>query len=295
MTDEDSTGELPGDLTDDIAVMESRQGELDAMRKVDQPVTIESMVADLRELGVTPGETLFVHSSQSALGWVCGGPQAVCEALQRTVTESGTVVLPTFCGQNSDPAVWEQPPVPESWIDTVCEHRPAYRPEVTPSHSVGSVPEVFRQYPDAVRSRHPIYPFAAWGADAVEITADHSYDDGLGDGSPLAALYDRNARVLLLGTDHSTSTSLHLAEYRADYPTSRTRTDVPIVRDGERVQITIEEQETSTDDFPAVGSAYEAAHEINEGTVGAADCKLLDQASLVDFAIDWFETNRSDG
>lgn len=296
MTDEPSTtGELPGALDEDeVDVLPSRQGELDAMRQVEEPVTVDSMVADLHELGVEAGETLFVHTAQSALGWVCGGPQAVCEALQRAVTEEGTVVLPTFCGQNSDPAVWEQPPIPDEWVDIVLENRPAYRPEVTPSHSVGSVPEVFRQYPGAVRSRHPIYPFAAWGADAEAIVAEHSYDDGLGDGSPLAELYDREARILMLGTDHTTNTSLHLAEYRADYPAGRTTTDVPILQDGERVRIEIEEQETSTDDFPDVGSAFEDEHEVVEGTVGAADCKLLDQPALVDFAVDWFEQHRTE-
>lgn len=294
MPDEaDDSGGLPGELDEDeVDVLPSREGELDAMRSVDRPVTIDSIVADLRALGIEPGETLFVHASQSAIGWVCGGPQAVCEALQRAVTERGTVVVPTFCGQNSDPADWEQPPIPDAWEEVVLANRPAYRPEVTPSHGVGSVPEVFRQYPGSVRSRHPIYPFAAWGAAADAIVAEHSYEDGLGEGSPLAELYDRDARVLMLGTDHSTNTSLHLAEYRAEYPAGRTVTDVPILRDGQRVRIEIEEQETSTDDFPDVGAAFEAEHEVVAGTVGAADATVLDQPALVDFAVDWFEAHR---
>lgn len=47
-------------------------------------------------------------------------------------------------------------------------------------------------------------------------------------------LYDRDGRVLLLGTDHGTNTSLHLAEYRADYPKERTGDGGPVLIDGER-------------------------------------------------------------
>jgi aminoglycoside 3-N-acetyltransferase len=34
----------------------------------------------------------------------------------------------------------------------------------------------------------------------------------------LSRLYDLDGSVLLLGVDHDNNTSLHLAEYRADWP-----------------------------------------------------------------------------
>ena len=46
------------------------------------PVTIPSLLADFTALGIVPGMTLLLHSSLSALGWVCGGPVAVILALE---------------------------------------------------------------------------------------------------------------------------------------------------------------------------------------------------------------------
>ena len=51
--------------------------ESEIIQQTERPVTRQSIVADLRELGVKPGMTLLVHSSLSSLGWVCGGAQAV--------------------------------------------------------------------------------------------------------------------------------------------------------------------------------------------------------------------------
>ena len=46
-------------------------------------ITISSLTADLRALGVTPGMNLMVHCAFKSLGqWVCGGPEALILALE---------------------------------------------------------------------------------------------------------------------------------------------------------------------------------------------------------------------
>ena len=56
---------------------------------------------------------------------------------------------------------------------------------------------------------------------ASHIVDDHSLDFGLGESSPLARIYDLNGFVLLLGASHGSNTSMHLAEYRANFPTRK--------------------------------------------------------------------------
>lgn len=260
--------------------------------RVSEPVTVESLVSDFRDIGLEGGDVVLVHSSLSSIGWVSGAAQAVVEALQRVLTDAGTLVVPTHTPQNSDPSEWSNPPVPESWYERIVETRPAYRPRVTPTQGVGAIPECLRNYPGAHRSAHPLYSFAAWGADARSVVADHTYAYSLGEQSPLQAVYDRDGLVLLLGVGHSVNTSLHLAEYRADLGRqARTRTG-PVLEDGERVLVEYEDIEKDTDDFPDVGDAFESAVGASVGSVGAAESRLLDQRPLVDFATDWFEANR---
>ncbi|WP_396612846.1 aminoglycoside N(3)-acetyltransferase [Haloferax sp. S1W] len=266
--------------------------EADAIEQVDEPLTVSSLASDLRDLGVGAGDTLLVHASLSSLGWVSVGPTAVVDALQTVLTDSGTLVMQTHTGQYSDPEVWQNPPVPDDWVQTIRDTRPPFRPEVTPTRGMGAVPECFRNYPGVVRSGHPVYSAAAWGADAEEIVADHSIDHGLGEKSPIARVYDQDGDVLHLGTGYSTNTSLHLAEYRADFEKEYTTLSAPILRDGERVVIEYDDLETSTDDFEELGADFEADVGVTEGTIGAATCKLMDQPALVDFAVEWFEANR---
>jgi aminoglycoside 3-N-acetyltransferase len=79
------------------------------------PVTRESLAADLGRLGVRPGSVLLAHSSLSALGWVCGGAQAVIEALLDALGPQGTLVVPAHTTGNSEPSQWRNPPMPEDW------------------------------------------------------------------------------------------------------------------------------------------------------------------------------------
>jgi aminoglycoside 3-N-acetyltransferase len=259
-----------------------------------EPVTVDSLTNDLRALGLESGQTVLVHGSLSALGWVCGGAPAVVDALQHVVTAEGTIVMPTHSPGNRDPADMEHPPVPDSWYETIREQMPPYRPASTPTQGMGAIAECFRSYPDVRRSAHPQLSFAAWGADAAFVTDNHTCEYSLGEESPLARVYDLDGDVLFLGTTHATNTSLHLAEYRADIPLGTETCGGAVCVDGEREWIEWDDLAIGDEDFPDCGVAFEEEHPaaVERGEVGTGDAKLLSQRQLVDFAVEWFEANR---
>ena len=182
------------------------------------PVTHGRIVMDLRRLGVREGDVLLTHTSLSSAGWICGGAETLIRALIEALGEDGTLVMPAYSGNYSEPDGWEAPSVPEGWRGVIRESMPGWDPALTPTWGIGRVPELFRHFPGARRSVHPLHSFAALGARADVITARHVLEDGLGAGSPLGRVYELRGRVLLIGCGHGSNTSLHLAEHRAEWP-----------------------------------------------------------------------------
>lgn len=257
-------------------------------------VTARSLGRDLRSLGVLEGSTLLVHSSLSALGWVCGGAHAVVTALETAVGTTGTLVMPTFSGQLSDPATWRNPPAPREWWDTIREELPAYDEARTATRGMGAVAECFRTGRDVLRSPHPQNSFAASGPKAAHIVGEHALDHRFGDGSPLARIYDVDGWVLLLGIGFAKNTSFHLAENRADYAGRRTLTrSVPVPHEGRTRWTTCADIELYEEDFEPMGRwCLDRLPEARTGKVGDAEAVLFPQRPFVDLAVDWLLAHR---
>ena len=266
--------------------------EYKAVQQADRPRTRQSLADDLRRLGLAPGMTVIVHSSLSGLGWVCGGPVAVVQALLDVLTPDGTLVMPAHTGEYSEPSYWGRPPVPESWWQEIRNTMPAFDPTITPTRGMGRIAEAFRSFPGVLRSRHPQVSFTAWGRHAAFVTAYHSYDYGLGEGSPLARIYDLNGHVLLLGVDHGNNTSIHLAEYRA--PGGKPlQQGAPILDEqGRRVWRILEDIETDSDPFAELGAEFDRTGATVLGLVGSAEARLMRQRAVVDFAAPWIGAQR---
>ena len=258
------------------------------------PFTRSTLARDLRHLGVDEDATLVVHSSLSRLGWVAGGAHAVVLALLDTVGPGGTLVMPTHSGSLSDPGDWQNPPVPESWWHIIRDETPAFDPLLTPTRGMGLIPECFRHVDGVRRSGHPLYSFAAHGPHRDAVVDGHRLEDGLGEGSPLARLYELDAQVLLLGVGHDNNTSLHLGEHRAALPSRRFITQrAPVLVDGARRRAEWNELETDESDFEQLGADFAVHGQQRTGRVGVGAAHLMDQRSLVDFAVEWFTAHRN--
>lgn len=257
------------------------------------PLTVDLIAEQLAACGLEAGQTVLVHSALSRLGWVTGGPVTVVQALLRVLTPTGTLMMPTHTSDNSEPSYWQNPPVPEAWWPVIREHSPAFDPAITPTRKMGALVECFRSWPGVLRSGHPTCSFAALGPHAAFLTNDHRLESTLGEHSPLARLYDLDGYILLLGVDHGNNTSLHLAEYRAEWPSkSYEQQGSAVYVNGERRWVTYAQLALDDADFSTVGDQYEAEHAIPRGQVGRAQVRFMKQRPLIDYAVGWFERHR---
>lgn len=257
------------------------------MAKTDRPITSDSMKRDLAKMGLREGDTVIVHSSLKALGYVVGGSVAVVAALLDAVGPEGTIVTPSHSYGHSDPATWTSPPVQPEWLDTIREHLPSFDPQTTPTTKMGRIVETFRTWPGTLRSRHPETSFCANGKNAEVVTANHSYDMLQGNQSPLARIYDLDGKVLLMGVGYDRNTSFHLAEYRID-ETPLKKSHTLVDENGSREFRTTEQIDNMNDAWLLeLGDAFEQSRRVSVAKVGQAESRLFSQREAVDFAQTW--------
>jgi Aminoglycoside N3''-acetyltransferase len=265
--------------------------ESDIIKQTKLPITVGRMRHDLHQLGVQEEDHLIVHSSLSSLGWVCGGAQAVVQALLQVVGAEGTLVMPAQCGDWSDPAEWGHPPVPQEWVPVIYNEMPAFDPAVTPTRGMGRIAELFRTYPGTLRSDHPQVSFCANGKYAEYITSGHPLTPQFGEASPLGKLYAAGAKVLMLGVGFDSCTSLHLAETRlSGMPTKKMGTAMLV--NGQRSWKWFMDYAYDSGDFEELGRHFEDQGTIRRGQVGYAECMLFDMKEAVDYAGDWLAKHR---
>lgn len=247
----------------------------------------------LIKVGVDKGQTVMVHTSLSSLGYVCGGAQAIIEALMECVGDEGTIMMPTQSWKNLDPETgvyWQEP---REWWNVIRENIPAYDKRITPTNTMGSVAEMFRQWHGTLRSDHPARSVAAWGHYAEYLTKNHDLSNIFGEGSPIGRPYELDGYVLLIGVGYDKNTSLHLADVRAEYPSKHmVNESSAVIEGGKRVWKSYETLAVDGEDFSAIGEAFEQTGQVKHTQLGNGILSMMSQRALVDFAVKWIGENR---
>lgn len=140
----------------------------------------DQLLHDLKALGVKEGDAVLVHSSMKALGTKLT-PEEVIDALQESVGEKGTLLMPALTYENVSG-----------------EHR-VFDSGSTPP-CIGLLPTVFWKQPGVECSLHPTHSVCARGALAHRLTVGHQMDDtAVGPHSPFMQLAVVGGKLLFIG------------------------------------------------------------------------------------------------
>ncbi|VEU81087.1 aminoglycoside N(3)-acetyltransferase [Haploplasma axanthum] len=254
------------------------------------PRTLESLVLDLKKFDIDYDDTVIVHVSQSSIGWILGGTETLYKAILKVIGPLGTIVVPTQTMDNSDPKDWVAPAVPESWHQEIRDLMPAYDKKTTKTRSMGSFSEYIRVHPDSERSSHPQVSFAAIGFHAKKIVKKHELTPKFGMDTPLGAIYRLGgAKILMIGTDMTTCTGLHLSEALSENFKEKEISSCAMIVDNKRKWVSYEDKNYNSDAFSVIYDEYKKKVNITEGFVGSGSTKVLDFNNLIDFGKSFYD------
>jgi aminoglycoside 3-N-acetyltransferase len=215
----------------------------------------------LRELRID-ADPVVVHASFRSIGPVEGGPVGLIEALRATLGPHRTLVMPSMSDDDDHP----------------------FDPHATPCRAMGVVADTFWRLPGVIRSDNPA-SFAAVGPLAKEITAPHPIAPPHGLDSPVGRVCALGGAVLLLGIDHSSNTTVHLAETIARVP-YRVRHSAMIVRDGAPVRYEYDESDHCCEKFNLLDAWLRERGLQVEGGVGHGRARLVKSSDVVRVAVE---------
>lgn len=153
----------------------------------------EQLKACLKEMGLSPSDSIMVHSSMKSIGAVEGGADTVIDAFLEYFSD-GLLMTPAH--------TWTQ----------MSEEHSLFDPAAEPA-CVGIIPNLFLQRPGVVRSLHPTHSIAAYGSAAAAYVQG---EEACRTPCPPGGCWDRlrsiHAKILLIGVTHARNTYIHSIE-----------------------------------------------------------------------------------
>jgi len=257
-------------------------------RKTEDPaiMTRQRIARELAVLGVGTGDVICVHVSMASLGLVIGGPRAVIEGLIDSVGGAGTLMMPAYSGDLSDPAEWRHPAIPPQMIEDIREAIPAYDRNTTPTRGMGTVAEYFRCYPGVRRSPHPQSSFTALGPQAETLTLEHPFDNRFGPTSPLGRLREQHGKVILLGAPYDSVSLFHMTQHLVG-GAQVVEKSAPVVQHGVRSWVKYRDIDYPIDWFEDGVRHLIATGIATRGLIGNANCVIFNAGLAVEELVKW--------
>ena len=162
-------------------------------------VTKEELIRQLRDMGITPTDTVLIHTSLRAVGQVEGGAEGFLDAFC-TYLKDGLFLVPTHTWNN------------------VNAEQPVYDVSTTVP-CIGTVPRIAAFRKDGIRSLHPTHSIWAYGKTAEEYVRG---EENAASPGPVGFCWDRladvGAKILLIGVGHDRNTFIHSIDEHAGLP-----------------------------------------------------------------------------
>ena len=254
--------------------------------------TQQQLEDDLKDIGLSSGSAVLVHTSLEAIGPIEGGSETLVTAFREVLGSAGTLLVPTF---SFDPrlslrrnllANSEQSPTEEGeqpW--------PFWQLDGASGSALHSgFGEAVLRQPDVRHTDHPAFSFAALGAEAEALTSHVPFHYPLGSDGPLAQLHQRNGWILLIGVEHTDNTSLHLAEIWASVPYVH-RTALLKTPSGDDAMM-LGSPECSAG-FVKIEPLLRQSRILHRGYIGNAESQIMRQQQAVSMAVAMLQGNPS--
>jgi aminoglycoside N3'-acetyltransferase len=221
------------------------------------------VAAQLRALGVRPGGVLLVHTSFRAVRPIEDGPLGLIDALRAALGLNGTLVMPSWTGDDEAP----------------------FDPATTPAaEDLGATADLFWRQRGVARSEH-LQAFAAIGPHAEAIVKTPLPLPPHVPNSPVGRVHDFDGQVLLLGVGHDADTMLHLAEIIAKVPYGIPRHCV-VIQGGRHTRIDYLENDHCCQRFALADQWLRSKGLQAEGPVGHGTARLARARDIVCLAVE---------
>lgn len=166
--------------------------------KIPKIISIESLISELEEHGVSSNDVLFIHSSYKALGRFVEKPNEIISKLKIWMADRGTLLFPAFTMASSQHN--EISSNSEFNLDSL---------RIT----TGVLPFFAAKDKDFHRSFHPTHSVVSYGKYSRELLNEHGQDGtATGITSPFYKMIKHEGKIINLGVGLNQTTAVHTIE-----------------------------------------------------------------------------------